>query len=65
MNHFSIDDQLIMMIDRLNSAVNVCHEAPQNPKEQGYPFATGYARSAMEQVADELSAIVRQLREDA
>ena len=64
MNHFSIDDQLIMMIDRLTTAVNVCHEAPDN-KDKGYPYATGYARSAMEYVADELSAIVKQLREDA
>ena len=64
MNHFSIDDQLIMIIDRLNAAVNVCHEAPGN-KDEGYPFATGYARSAMGDVADQLSAIVKQLREDA
>lgn len=65
MNHFPIDDQLVWIIDRLNAAVNVCHEAPLNPKEQGYPYATGYARSAMGDVADQLSAIVRQLREDA
>lgn len=50
-----------MMIDRLNAAVNVCHEAPEN-KDQGYPYATGYARSAMSDVADDLSAILRQMR---
>ena len=59
---FSIDDQLVMLIDRLNNAVNVCHEAPEN-KDQGYPYATGYSRSAMSDVADELSAIVAQMRE--
>ena len=64
MNIFPIDDQLIMLIDRLNNAVNVCYTAPENPKEQGYPFATGYARSAMSEVADSLSAIVAQMRED-
>ena len=58
---FPIDDQLVMLIDRLNNAVNVCHEAPDN-EEQGYPYATGYARSAMSDVADDLSAIVEQLR---
>jgi hypothetical protein len=60
-NTFSIDDQLVMMIDRLNAAVNVCHEAPEN-EDQGYPYATGYARSAMSDVADDLSAILRQMR---
>ena len=61
MNIFPIDDQLVMMIDRLNAAVNVCHEAPEN-EDQGYPYATGYARSAMSDVADDLSAILRQMR---
>lgn len=61
MNTFPIDDQLVMMIDRLNAAVNVCHEAPEN-EDQGYPYATGYARSAMSDVADDLSAILRQMR---
>ena len=60
---FPIDDQLVMLIDRLNSAVNVCHEAPEN-ENQGYPYATGYARSAMSDVADDLSAIVEQLRSE-
>ena len=63
MNTFPIDDQLIFLIDRLNSAVNVCHEAPENDV-QGYPYATGYARSAMSGVADSLSAIVAQMREE-
>jgi len=61
MNIFSIDDQLVMIIDRLNNAINVCHEAPEN-KDQGYPYATGYSRSAMTDVARDLSAIVEQMR---
>ena len=64
MNTFPIDDQLTMIIDRLNNAINVCYTAPENPKEQGYPYATGYARSAMMDVANELSAIVNQIREE-
>ena len=63
MNMFTIDDQLIFLIDRLNNAVNVCYEAPEND-EQGYPYATGYARSAMTDVADSLSKIVEQMREE-
>ena len=62
MNIFPIDDQLVMIIDRLNNAINVCYEAPEI-EDQGYPYATGYSRSAMSDVADELSAIVAQMRE--
>ena len=62
MNTFTIDDQLVMIIDRLNSAINVCYEAPEN-EDQGYPYATGYSRSAMIDVANDLSAIVKQMRE--
>jgi hypothetical protein len=62
MNTFSIDDQLIMMIDRLNNAVNVCYEAPEI-EDQGYAYATGYSRSAMTDVANDLSKIVKQMRE--
>jgi len=63
MNIFPIDDQLIMLIDRLNNAINVCYEAPEN-EDQGYPYATGYSRSAMIEVSDSLSAIVKQMREE-
>ena len=62
MTTFSTDDQLVMLIDRLNAAINVCHEAPDN-EDQGYAYSTGYARSAMSDVADDLSAIVNQMRD--
>ena len=61
MNTFSIDDQLVFIIDRLNTAINVCHEAPEN-EDQGYAYATGYSRSAMSDTADDLSKIVEQIR---
>ena len=64
MNIFSIDDQLVMMIDRLNTAVNVCYEAPEI-EDQGYPYATGYARSAMTDVANDLGKIVEQMRQES
>lgn len=62
MNNFPLDDQLVMLIDRLTSAVNVCYEADDNPDDQGYSYATGYSRSAMNGVIDELSKIVEELR---
>ena len=62
LNSQEIDDQLIRLIDRLNEAVNVCYEAPNN-EDRGYPYATGWSRSAMSDVADSLSAIVKQMRE--
>ena len=64
MNIFSLDDQLVMLIDRLNTAVNVCYEAPEI-EDQGYAYATGYARSAMIDVADNLSKIVEQMRQES
>jgi hypothetical protein len=63
MNNFPIDDQLVLLIDRLNYAINVSNEAI-DIKDQGYPFATGYSRSAMAEVADDLSKIVRKIRNE-
>ena len=63
MNIFPLDDQLVMLIDRLNCAINVSNEAVDD-KDKGYPFATGYSRSAMSSVADDLSKIVKQMREE-
>jgi len=62
-NIFPIDEQLIMMIDRLNTAINVCYEAPDK-EDQGYPYAAGYSRSAMIDVANQLSQIVEEIRRD-
>ena len=39
--------ELDLIIGRLEDAINVCYTAPENPKDEGYPYATGYARSAM------------------
>ena len=50
METLSITNRLQFLIDRLQHAVEVTETAPDNP-EQGYPFATGYARSAMEDTA--------------
>ena len=46
------------IIDGLQDAINVCHTAPQNPKEQGYPYATGYSRSAMQTAIENLQTLM-------
>ena len=50
---YSINQQLSNIIDRLNEAVSVCYEAPDK-EDQGYPYARGYARSAMSASAEQL-----------
>ena len=59
---YSINQQLSNIIDRLNEAVNVCYEAP-NIEDQGYPYATGFARSAMLSVSEQLAELQEQLLE--
>ena len=39
-------EELQLIIERLQDAINVCHRAPEN-EEEGYPYATGYSRSCM------------------
>ena len=59
---YSINEQLSNMIVRLNVAVNVCYDAPNNENE-GYPYATGFARSAMSSVSEQLAELQEQLQE--
>lgn len=51
-------EQVNHIIKRLEDAIQVCYTAPENPKEQGYPFATGYARSAMQGVVEDLQRLM-------
>ena len=46
------------IIDGLQDAINVCQTAPENPKEQGYPYATGYSRSAMQTAIENLQTLM-------
>lgn len=48
------------LIEGLENAVKVCYTAPKNPVEQGYPFATGYSRAAMEHTIKTLEALKSQ-----
>ena len=59
---YSINQQLTNMIQRLDEAVNVCYEAP-DVEDQGYPYATGFARSAMSSVSEQLAELQEQLQE--
>ena len=40
-------DEVNAIIQRLQDAINVCHTAPES-EDEGYPYATGFARSAMQ-----------------
>ena len=47
------------IIQRLEDAVNVCYTAPENPKEQGYPYATGYSKAAMQGAIESLQTLMQ------
>ena len=55
-----LETQLLSLQERLKDAVSVTYTAPQD-KNQGYPFATGYAKSAMQGVIEDLNRIIEQL----
>lgn len=56
-----LETQLLSLQERLQDAVNISHTALENPKYQGYPYATGYSRSAMQGVIEDLNRIMQQL----
>tara|TARA_Y100000004_G_scaffold190348_1_gene247361 strand:- start:376 stop:582 length:207 start_codon:yes stop_codon:yes gene_type:complete len=46
------------IIEGLQDAINVCHTAPENPREQGYPYAAGYSRAAMQTAIENLQTLM-------
>ena len=52
-------DTLETVIQRLEEAIEVNYLAPDNP-EQGYPYATGYSRAAMQGVVEALRPYLEQ-----
>jgi len=58
----NIDTQLLFLQERLQDAVNVTYTAPKN-EVQGYPYAVGYSKSAMQGVIEELNRIIEQLND--
>ena len=51
-------EELNVIIKRLEDAIQVCYTAPENPKDEGYPYATGFARSAMQGAVQDLQRLM-------
>ena len=51
-------EELNLIIGRLEDAIKVCYSAPENPKDEGYPYATGFARSAMQGAVEDLRRLM-------
>ena len=51
-------EELNLIINRLEDAISVCYTAPENPNEEGYPYATGFARSAMQGAVENLRKLM-------
>jgi hypothetical protein len=47
------------LIEGLEESVNVCYTAPKK-EGQGYPYAAGYSRGAMEMIISNLEALKTQ-----
>ena len=47
------------LIEGLESAINVCYNVDSKSKrsELSYPYATGYSRSAMQQIRQQLKSL--------
>ena len=50
--------ELDLIINRLEDAISVCYTAPENPENEGYPYATGFARSAMQGAVENLRSLM-------
>jgi len=51
-------EELNVIIERLEDAIHVCYTAPENPRDEGYPYATGFARSAMQGAVQDLQRLM-------
>lgn len=51
-------EELNVIIERLQDAINVCYTAPENPQDEGWPYATGFARSAMQGAVEDLQRLM-------
>ena len=50
-------EELDLIIGRLQDAIKVCQTAPDNTDE-GWPYATGFARSAMQGAVEDLQRLM-------
>ena len=49
--------ELDLIIGRLQDAINVCHTAPEK-EDEGWHYATGFARSAMQGAVEDLQRLM-------
>mgnify|MGYP003124489413 CR=1 FL=1 len=55
---FEVDEYVLdLMIESLKESIDVTYTAPENPREQGYPYATGYSRSCIKSILETLESI--------
>ena len=50
-------DEVNAIISRLEDAISVCHTAPEK-EDEGWPYATGFARSAMQGAVEDLQRLM-------
>ena len=53
-------DEINVMIRQLQNAINVCYTAPEDPDNEGYPYATGYARATMKETIWQLKELMNE-----
>jgi hypothetical protein len=60
----TIETQLLKTIHQLEGALNVCNNVDNtsDDDDRSYPFATGYAKSAMTTSVEDLGKILHYLR---
>ena len=60
----TIETQLLKTIHQLEGALNVCNNVDNSSddNDRSYPFATGYAKSAMTKSVQDLDQILHYLR---
>lgn len=60
----TIETQLLKTIHQLEGALNVCNnvDSTSDDNDRSYPFATGYAKSAMTTTVQDLDQILHYLR---
>ena len=58
MKTYQIDEYVLdLMIESLKESISVTYTAPEDSREKGYPYATGYSRSCMRSILETLESI--------
>ena len=59
---FTPESQIEVVIERLKDAVFANYKAIDNPDE-GYAYASGYSRSAMQGAIEDLTRVIEQIKD--